>query len=239
MAVAPIGQMQTTSEPFVWGQGGKRMTPADIAIAHQLAQQQMATGADYSPVQSWTQGLARLANGAIGGIRERRADKAADQNAAYSQSITQSLLGSSGAPSMSPGGEVPASGGNPSINPAIAQALSSPYVDDATRELAMTQYKTQNRPPLAPHYWETNNGSVGVIGPDGQPRIVYDDPTPKINWISADDPLTGQKILTPTVNGMPVGQGAQSGAAPPPATLPPDFDFGQGGQTPPASGGFR
>ena len=49
------------------------------------------------------------------------------------------------------------------------------------------QQKAQFPDPVSPHYWETNDGSLGMVGPDGKPTILYKDPTPKINWIKADN----------------------------------------------------
>src|SRR3546814_19338725 len=88
MAIAPVGQMQT-AQPFTWGQGGQRLTPEDIALQRRLAAQQMQQGADFSPIGHWSQGLARVAQGLFGGMRERRADKASEANAAESNAVLQ------------------------------------------------------------------------------------------------------------------------------------------------------
>lgn len=68
------------------------------------------------------------------------------------------------------------------------------------------------RKPASPHYWETNNGSLGMIGADGQPQIAYQDPTPKQGVVAIDN-ADGTKTLYPTVNGLPVGLGAQPAQA--------------------------
>src|SRR3546814_14365768 len=88
MAIAPVGQMQT-AQPFTWGQGGQRLTPEDIALQRRLAAQQMQQGADFSPIGHWSQGLARVAQGLFGGMRERRAAKASEANAAESNAVLQ------------------------------------------------------------------------------------------------------------------------------------------------------
>lgn len=227
MTPQALGQMQTASEPFVWGSGSRRMTPEDIAREQKIAAALMQP--DFSPVGHWTQGLGRVAEATLGNLRQGRADKASDANAAENASIAKLL--------MSPAGEVPAAGGNPSggISPAIAQALSSPYVDDTTRRLAMRQFDLQNRKPIAPHYWEMNDGSLGMVGQDGKPQVLFKDPTPKINWITAENP-DGTKSLIPMGPNGPLGAGGQPGAAPPGITFTPIED---GGPTPSASGGFR
>lgn len=92
--------------------------------------------------------------------------------------------------------------------------------DSIARFRAEQDYKRAN-PTLEPHYWETNDGSLGYVGTDGKPSILYKDPTPKINWIEADDGRGGKRLIPVGPNG-PLSGG---GNATPPATLPPDFDF--------------
>lgn len=89
-------------------------------------------------------------------------------------------------------------------------------------------YKRNNPMPstASPHYWETNDGSLGVVGPDGKPQIVYQDPTKKTEWIQAHDPLTGAISIIP----KPMG-----GQADAPETLPANFNFGGPASAP---GGF-
>lgn len=94
------------------------------------------------------------------------------------------------------------------------------------------------RKPSAPHYWETNNGSLAAVGPDGMPKIVYEDPTPKQGVVAIDN-ADGTKTLYPTVNGVPVGmtpgapQAAVGGAIPlQNGALPPGFKLRSGGAAP-------
>lgn len=56
----------------------------------------------------------------------------------------------------------------------------------------LAQYEAQQRIAAqyrkqTPYRWESNNGSLMEIGEDGQPRLVYQDPTPKVNWVRADN----------------------------------------------------
>lgn len=94
------------------------------------------------------------------------------------------------------------------------------------------------RKPTAPHYWETNNGSLAAVGADGMPKIVYEDPTPKQGVVAIDN-ADGTKTLYPTVNGVPVGMtpGAPQAAAGGAITLqngalPPGFKLRSGGAAP-------
>lgn len=262
MTIAPVNQQQTT-EPFVWGKGGKRMTPEDIAREQQIAAALMQP--DFSPIQHWTQGLGRVAQGAIGGIRDRRADKAAETNAAESASIAQLLLNPQA--SMSPAGEVPAAGGNPSggINPAIIQALSSPYMDDTTKKLAMQQYTaaTKRAEPIEIAGKLVDPTTREVLGDYSTPDVFtqmmsgagIDPKTPEGMGLFrqraqnlADPvvnvPLPGGSVYIGPRSGMAAAMGGMTAGAPaagtaPPNILPPDFnEFDDGGPTQPASGGF-
>src|SRR5690349_21304752 len=84
---------------FIWGDGGAQLTPESIAAQRKVAQAMMARGADYSPVQSWTQGAARLAEGLVGGFDAARLDMAEKQNAAAEKDLLASLI-SPGAPTV-------------------------------------------------------------------------------------------------------------------------------------------
>lgn len=81
-------------ETFVWGAGGTRKTPEEIARDREIAD--AMTAIDTSPVAHWSQGLARVANAMAGSVRRGRADKAEARNAKESQSRIAALLGGLG-----------------------------------------------------------------------------------------------------------------------------------------------
>lgn len=73
-----------------------------------------------------------------------------------------------------------------------------------------SEYDRANPKPKDPYRFESNDGSQIEIGPDGQPRVLYKDPTPKTTYITADNG-DGTKMIVPIVNGVPqmgVAQGA-------------------------------
>lgn len=213
---------QPQQQPFTWGQGGRRLTPEDIARERQLAAQM--TQVDYSPVASPWQGLARVSENVIGALRERKADKAAQSNADYSAQIAQSLLNPSGTPSGSApaGANPPASAGN------LYGILSDPYASDSVKAIAQMQLENQQK--MAMKQFEYANRE--------QPEIVQlsniaNDPTqPAYARKAARDRITTLNdplAIIPDLGGQGTYVGPRSGIAGAlggggtPDTLPPDF----------------
>lgn len=73
--------------------------------------------------------------------------------------------------------------------------------DDWNQFVRKSEYQRANPAPQQPHYFETNDGSQGMIGPDGKPQIIYKDPAPKAQWIP--DGLGGGRWEYPTVPQTP------------------------------------
>src|SRR5258707_7254390 len=63
------------TEPFVWGDGGAQLSPAQLSAQRQIAQAMMTQGMDYSPIRSPWQGLARVAQSVVGAYQGRQADQ--------------------------------------------------------------------------------------------------------------------------------------------------------------------
>jgi hypothetical protein len=83
---------QAAPEPFMWGAGGSRVTPEQVAQMRQMAQAEMADASSGAPVAHWLQGLNRSLGAITGGLQMRRADKADAQITADSDAVTQALL---------------------------------------------------------------------------------------------------------------------------------------------------
>lgn len=79
--------------PFLWGQGGTRLTPEDIAAQRKIAQSLMTQGMDYSPVQSPWQGAARMAQALLGGYQSGEADRASTVNGLESTALRNEAMG--------------------------------------------------------------------------------------------------------------------------------------------------
>lgn len=107
------------TQPFVWGSGGRRLTPEEILAERKaamvLGQEAMST----APVGHWSAGLNRVAQGLMSGYDSYTADQASKQNGAESAAIIQAMLGGAGGttPVVAP---VAAPMGNTSIPVAAA-----------------------------------------------------------------------------------------------------------------------
>lgn len=154
--------------------------------------------------------------------------------------------------------------GNPNLAAAAQQRAAQ---DRQDRQLELQQRYNDvrlNRPVVQ----ATGNGGFAVINPVTGQVINQQAGTPNNDTVNdynfrkgilgegaANDWLrnAGDPIVNVTLPGNRFYSGPRSGlaaalgggaapvgnAAPPPATLPSDFDFGNGGPTPSASGGFR
>jgi hypothetical protein len=212
--------------PFQWGEGGVRMTPEDIAMRQKMAMQQTATGMDFSPVGHWTQGLARVAQALVGKREQGRLDKASAANAAESQAAIGAL----------------GTGGD---EQSIAGILSSPYVNDGVKDAAKLQWQATHRAPVQPTEFERMVAAAGIQpGTPEYTTLMRQAVENKANPMQAVPGVDDQgnqvlRFIRPNQGGGgPVSTGPAGGAAPPP-TLPPDFDFGAGGPTQPASATFH
>lgn len=114
------------ADTFTWGSGGNKLTASDRR--RRMAEAMLKAGTDYSPVQHWTQGLARVANALVGGWQLREADAAdaagaADIAAKFGQ-LTGALSGGPSAASMAApaSASVPDAASAASIAPVTAPA---------------------------------------------------------------------------------------------------------------------
>ena len=189
--------------PFVWGAGGSRLTPDQLSAKQKIAANLMKS--DYSPVGSISQGFGRVADNLIGALQTRKLDKQQQANTAHDQTIASLLAG----------------GGTKTSTSAVASALANPYLSDSTRQLAGKVFDVQNRKPAEPHYWETNDGSLGMIDADGKPTIAYQDPTPKVTTIAVDNGDGTKTLYRVGPDGVPLGAGVRGAGGATAAPAPP------------------
>jgi len=224
----PIGWQdfpdQQPSAPFVWGQGGARLTPEQIMAQREIAQGQMK--ADFSPVGSVWEGLGRVANNVTGALQGRSLGKQDAANRSESDALLKAIMGGD--------------------KDAVTAGLTSPYASPQVQQFAKMQYDRQNPKPRMPFEFEGLLSAAGFQ--PGTPEYTAKaqellttrtDPFTNITLGDGRTAFGPQSLVQQALAGQGQPQTNVPQGAAPPKTLPPDFDFGQGGQTPPASGSFR
>src|SRR6185312_16825685 len=93
--------------PFVWGAGGRRLTPEEILMERRAASALGSEAMSTAPVGHWSQGLNRVLQGLMAGYDSYSADQASRQNGAESSAVIQALLGGSAAPAATPAAAAP------------------------------------------------------------------------------------------------------------------------------------
>lgn len=109
-------------EAFLWGKGGARKTPEQIARERALAEQLMGEGADFSPVAHPLQGLARVANTGVGVFKDWRANRAEQTGRDAFQSKWAEILGGGDFPEAP---AMPSGGGAGGISPVAGDGMST------------------------------------------------------------------------------------------------------------------
>ena len=108
--------------PFVWGEGGRAMTPEDVERERELVALARAKMGDTSPVGHWTQGATRVVDALGAVLREKRTNKAeAAGLASADEAIAALLAGQGGAGYAAPSFTASSSGA-----PAPAAAPQGP-----------------------------------------------------------------------------------------------------------------
>lgn len=109
---------------FIWGAGGAKLTPEQIAIRRIANQKRLAGGVDTSPVQHWTQGAARVAEALADVVEQRRLATAQTESDTYNTDLVNSILGgaataSSSASAASAPVDAPVIAGEPASAPTV------------------------------------------------------------------------------------------------------------------------
>lgn len=131
MPVDPVVQaLAAPAQPFVWGAGGAKLTPDQIA---ELRARGMAKSqSDYSPVGHWLQGVGRVVDNATGALDVKRAERMNEQNNARDMEFAEALAG---------GGVDDAT---------IARVLMDPNAGAGVREFAGMEYAARRPKASAP-----------------------------------------------------------------------------------------
>ena len=88
--------------PFLWGAGGRRLTPEEILMERKAATALGSEAMSTAPVGHWSQGLNRVLQGLMAGYDSYSADQASKVNGAESSAVIQALLGGGASPAATP-----------------------------------------------------------------------------------------------------------------------------------------
>lgn len=191
-----VATNQNPLEAFIWGAGGSKKTPEEIARDKEIAADLLLKAGNTSPVQHWTQGAARVADALSGVIKQKRAERAGEENAAYNQGILSELFkGSAAQPAAQTSASIPASGASAEIaatSPAGA-AVTPSFANDGT-ELGGYLSDPSLRAKLPAGMRNNNPGNIkfvgqkipGIVGPSvntdqGDPQAVFATPEAGMN----------------------------------------------------------
>ncbi|GMM93123.1 hypothetical protein [Qipengyuania sp. MTN3-11] len=247
-ALAPgLGEPLAAPEPFIWGEGGTKMSPEQVAMMRE--QGQAMSRSDYSPVGHWTQGLGRVLDGVEGGMMVKRADRMAEENSARDAQLAEAMT--TGAVD----------------DATIARVLMDPSAGQGVRRFAEMEYERRNAPAkeVAPTPIEKMMLARGITPGSDQWNQMLDaallnETDPFVTFQGPSIGYTGrQSGLAAAMGGGGQPSGVPQTTAPPAEAIAElqrdpseaarrEFDeaFGQGaaarvmgGPTLPASGGFR
>lgn len=124
--------LSQSPEPFVWGTGGAQLTPEEIARRREIADAMLSQGGDYSPVQHWAQGLARLGKAVRGGLERHDADESERAARASAQEKWQPIVdamigaGMPAAPASQSSAPSTSAAPSPPASPPPVQAAPTP-----------------------------------------------------------------------------------------------------------------
>lgn len=150
------------AEAFTWGSGGEAETTSSRA-RRRLAEALIQEGSSGAPIQSWTQGLNRVAQALVGGLQLREEDQRDRQQQADAQSILASHPAFAGA-------------STPGVAK-VASALAGPVVPDDSNAIPGTVGMNQRLADLSQDFIQDNPGtsmSSGVRSTADQARLYAD-----------------------------------------------------------------
>jgi hypothetical protein len=174
---------------FVWGNGGARMTPEEIAQQRLLLAKNSKI--DTSPVASWTQGAARVADALAGAFQRGAIDRAAKANDADSAGLRSDFMPSLyGSPSVAEAaaGTAPAAAGGV---PVAATGTVDPGAPNDIQNQFLDTVKTGYDPGTGQKVAVTNPYGLAAIAATGQAESGYSPQNAGGTWADGKNPAGG------------------------------------------------
>lgn len=194
--VSPVAAALANPQPlpqpdgaFVWGEGGQRLSPEDVAMRRDRAAGMMQS--DYSPVGHWTQGLGRVADNWLGALEMRDARRDAGQLERQRGQEIAALLGPE--------------------NADLAGAFAGS--DPVTQALAKSMWEQRNPKPQQPTEMQRNYEWLQAMNPQYADTFLQGKIDPEIIIPLPSGPYVGPRSqLGATVDaGQPPQQSQPSG----------------------------
>jgi GH24 family phage-related lysozyme (muramidase) len=169
-----------------------------LSMRRRLAEKLMEEGTSYAPIQHWTQGLARMANAAMGGWEMHKADAADKAEREQANSLLSSLIPSLAGGGASSAGEMAA----PSASPAPASpaqgsfaAAGRDYAPDGPMDALSLIRKEEGFAPTAKWDVRQYSGGYGSKAAAGETftrekaeEYLRRDAAPAIAWVEKNVP---------------------------------------------------
>lgn len=178
---APLDNSITPS-PFLWGQGGAKLTPDELARRQKVASALMQS--NYSPVANIWQGLGRVADNVMGAIDQKKLDKQASSANDDRNSQIAALLGQ----------------GNQDLVPGLSSN------DAVVSALAGDVFKSRQPKQIAPNEFDRALIGAGIDPHSAQGQALY---AQRANTLAMPSPqfvpdgLGGGQWVVPPNGGIP------------------------------------
>lgn len=178
---------------FTWGEGGARLTPEQLAQRRLVLKAMKDREGDTSPVQHWTQGLARVADALGNNFEESRLGKAETELGDYNKTLISDAYAAM-KPQTAPAA-IPTSGASAEIS------SSSPAIDPSIRDGIVNTASALGIDPVdlgtAISYETAGTFDPMKAGPTtqwGQHKglIQFGEPQAKQYGVNWDDPVGSQ-----------------------------------------------
>lgn len=147
--------MTSIVDAFIWGKGGKKLSPEDVAREREIAAMAAQRAGDTSPVGHWSAGAARIVDALGGKMHGARADRAEAAGLASAESQMSPIISA-----LSSGTAMPQMRGD------VIAAQSDPWVSERYGPVMRSLLSALPKYKLGTNYHPGGPAIVGENGPE-------------------------------------------------------------------------